>query len=60
MPVYTIKCQDCNSTFIVLCPIDQRDDIHVCPKCKSENTLRQRDAANFSPFIFEKSKSSEE
>ena len=38
MPVYTIKCQDCNSTFIVLCPIDQRDDIHVCPKCKSENT----------------------
>ena len=49
MDVYTYKCNDCNSVF-ELVNIEDVNELHICPKCRSENTILKRIVYNKTQF----------
>jgi putative FmdB family regulatory protein len=35
MPTYEYRCADCGEHFEVTCHLEERDQLALCPKCKS-------------------------
>ena len=38
MPMYDFQCQECETTFPIMCRISERETPKPCPNCQSENT----------------------
>jgi putative FmdB family regulatory protein len=49
MAVYDFKCKKCGAEFEITCPMDERKDKAVCPKCGSHKVKQKLSAAFSSP-----------